>query len=174
MELRQISWRQLERDHVAVVVASGRVAGEAVNLLFSIGTHALVDGADERLLGVIHAFNVMAAAAGGEVAVNHLLMNGSSHFRTLFDLLFRGAHRAADFTEERLRASDGLVDQEGGVVDRTDKMIRFILQVAVRAASRHAGSRTEVIALLIGGISDVHRMIEFAAELFRASSARRS
>ena len=48
-------------------MASGRVAGEAVNLLFSIGTHALVDGADERLLGVIHAFDVMAAAAGGEV-----------------------------------------------------------------------------------------------------------
>ena len=50
------------------------------------------------------------------------------------------------FTEERLRASDGPVDQEGGVVDRTDKMIGFILQGGSQAASRHAGSRTEMIA----------------------------
>ena len=48
-------------------------------------------------------------------------------------------------------------------------MIGFILQVAVRAASRHTRRRTEVIALLIGGIGDVHRMAEFTAELFRAS-----
>ena len=165
--LKRLLLGGVELEDVAVVVAGGRMAGEAVDIL-SLGAHVAMDFAEHRTLRIVHAGHVMAAAAGGPVAVHHLSVDGFSHFLAHFNLLFRGAEVTGDFAEERLRAGDGLVDQQSRVVDRTGEVVRFILEVAVRAAGSGAGSRTEVVALLIGNVGGVHRVAEFAAELFSA------
>ena len=61
-----------------------------------------------------------------------------------------------------------LVKQKRYVIDRADVFVRVILQVAVRAASRSARTRTEVVTLLVGDVREIHRVAEFTAELRRA------
>lgn len=154
---------------VAVVVAGSRMAGEAVHLLFRVGAHATMEFGNHRLLRIVHLFDVVAATAGREVAVDHLLMHFSSELRTHGELLFRRAHRALNFADEGDGASMRLIEEQGHIIDRADMFIGVVLQMAIRATGGSAGAGAIVKTLLIGDIRRIHRVAELAAEFDRAS-----
>ena len=108
---------------------------------------------------------VMAAAAGGEVTFDHLLVNGFSHFLALFELLFMRAKRALNLAEKRDGAGTGLVEEKSRVVERADVFVGVVQKVAVGAAGGGAGAGHVVLALFVGGVGEIHGVAEFAAEL---------
>ena len=106
----------------------------------------------------------MAAAAGDVINGNHPLLNGFSHFFTLFNLLFGRAERAADFTPQRVGAGNGLVPEQADDLSLADGVHGFILQVAVHTFGLGAREGLGVLALLVGRVGGVHRVAESAAE----------
>ena len=128
--------------------------------------HHLVHRSNHGLGGVdLKVIEVMAAAAGGEVAFDHLLVNGFSHFLALFELLFMRAKRALNLAEKRDGAGTGLVEEKSRVVERADVFVGVVQKVAVGAAGGGAGAGHVVLALFVGGVGEIHGVAEFAAEL---------
>ena len=145
------------------------MTGETVSRFLGILVKVLVHLTDERLLRVVHTGDVMATTASGVVTFNHLLMNGFTHFFTLSDLLFRGAQRTLDFTDQGIRTCASLIKEKHRVVERPNVFVGVIQQMAVGATSRSTRGGLKVLSLLIGSIGGVHRVAEFATELIRTS-----
>ena len=80
-------------------------------------------------------------------------------------LLFRRAHRAADFTPKGRRTAHCLVPEQTNDLSLRDGLFGFILQMAVNAAHFNADVGLAVQTVLVSGIDAVHGVAERAAEL---------
>ena len=144
-------------------MASSLVAHDAVGL--RILGHRLVHLGNDRLCGVCHLLEIVAALAGHEAGFLHPVEVLLGEFRLHGLLLLGRAHRAADFTPEAGQTALGLVEEQANNLRLADRVLGLILEMAVNAGSGGATLGLGVLTLLVGGIDIIHRVAERAAEL---------